>query len=75
MAGHACDPSIREAEAGGSQVQDQPELCSLLLYGRGRAVVAHAFNPRTGEAEAGGFLWIQLRAAVTELVRGGARKL
>lgn len=36
MAVHACNPSIQEVEAGGSQVQDQPWLCSRILSPKNR---------------------------------------
>ena len=39
------------------------------------AVVAHAFNPRTCEAEAGRSLWVQDQSGLQELVSGQAPKL
>ena len=38
------------------------------------AVVVHAFNPGTWEAEAGGTLWVQCQPGLQELVPGQAPK-
>ena len=40
-----------------------------------RAVVAHAFNPSTREAEAGGSLWVRGQPGLQELVPGQAPKI
>jgi hypothetical protein len=54
MVSHICNPSTREAEAGGAQIQGQLGLCSktLFLKNKGKkkrnyrlGTVAHVCNP------------------------------
>jgi hypothetical protein len=51
---HVFTPCISEAETGRS-LGVQANLSYIIRLSH-RAVVAHAFNPRIWEAEAGGFL-------------------
>ena len=37
-------------------IQELPHILIFKMFSSGRAMVAHAFNPSTWEAEAGGFL-------------------
>ena len=50
------------------------DMTPKLKTNRSRAVVAHAFNPSTQEAEAGGSLWVRDQPGLQELVQGQAPK-